>query len=334
MGATMGFNTLVNECDSLIDLLKKYQTLCSEVDLRTTDISERIKFVKSQEGPFTNKVSERFNKIWEYVSPFIGTEQFEKTSEFMDRKLKRYFYVGESYNKRVYDKPLGYNGDYLTIYHLFLKYTGQSTYEILINQYSRNIPVALGYYYRIDFLMEEFKKYTNKNVLSVGSGPVIELQRYAQFPEFENINFSLLDMEARALDFVKATLGRRFQNIRYFEFSAFSFIRALSKNKLKLDNQDLIYSCGLFDYLEDKVGKLIINGLYDKLNKGGKLFITNISSDVTEKAYFQILGKWNLILRDEAGLLSLAEQCLKKNNFRIYRDKYSNSCVFLEIDKV
>jgi len=330
----MDLKVLINECDLLANLLIKYQALCSEIDLGTSDISERINFVKTQEKTFTNEVSKHFKTIWEYSSPLIGTDRYEEAANIIDSKLRHHICVGENYNRRVYDKPFGYNGDYLMISLLFLKYSGRSTYEILMNQYSRNIPVALGYFYRIDYLVKEFNKYTGKRVLSVGSGPVIELQRYSQFPEFNSIHFSLLDMEKRAVDYVKQTLGSRFKNFQYYNCSAYSFIRSINKKKIKLENQDFIYSCGLFDYLEDKVGRIIINGLYSKLNRGGKLLITNISNDVTEKAFFQILGKWDLILRDEDGMLSIAKDCITNNNYRLYRDEYSKSCIFLEIDKV
>ena len=322
-------------CDALISYLQYIQTDCTGIDLSTTDISERIDFVKSKEQSITKDVNKHFSEIWNVIEPHIQSEKISKIYELVDKKLKKYFHVGNSYNQRVYDKPLGYDGDYLTIYHLFLLYTGIGTYEILINQYSRNIPMALGHKYRIDFLLNTFDSLKKKDskVLSIGCGPGIELLKFSMQPHFDSIEFTMVDMDNAALDFIKDKVQKSCNNIKYIHITALSLIKNLRKKSLNINHQDLIYCCGLFDYLEDRAAKQIINGLYEYLNKNGKLIITNISKDVTERAYYEVLGKWKLILRDEKDLLSLIDDGINQDQIKFFRDEYYNTNIFIELTK-
>jgi len=331
----MNIETQVEKrCDDLISYLENIKKDCSEIDLLTTDISKRIDFVKSKEQSTTKDINKHFSEIWNFIEPHIYSKNRSKIYELVDGKLKKYFHVGNSYNQRVYDKPLGYDGDYLTIYHLFLSYTGIDTYEILINQYSRNIPMALGHKYRITFLLNTFDNLKkNSSVLSIGCGPGIELLKYSLQAHSNNINFTMVDMDNAALDFIKEKVQKTYNNVRYIHITALSLIKNLRKKSLDIKPQDLIYCCGLFDYLEDKAAKQIINGLYQYLNKNGKLIITNISKDVTERAYYEVLGKWKLILRDEKDLLSLIGDSINQDQIKFFRDEYYNTNIFVELAK-
>ena len=80
------------------------------------------------------------------------------------------------------------------------------------------------------------------------------------------------------------------------------------KNALRFQTSgkfELIWSSGLFDYLNDKTAKLLVRRLFTMLSEGGTLVIGNFSAVNPSRAYMEIIGQWFLIHRDAENLRSL-----------------------------
>ncbi len=64
---------------------------------------------------------------------------------------------------------------------------------------------------------------------------------------------------------------------------------------------DLIYSVGLFDYLDERVAARLVGVLVDKLAPGGRVLIGNFR-DTPELAWGHVFQDWRLVCRETADL--------------------------------
>lgn len=192
---------------------------------------------------------------------------------------------------RVYDRPLGYNGDYLTIYQYCVDYMGETIFEILVNQYSRNISSAKAHKNRFPYLKNKLSEYKGKKIISLGCGPAVELLQYSEEqPEvFKTLDITLLDMEQQALDFVKDRLSGE-ASVNYLLYPIRNLLRDSLLVRLALEKYVFIYCFGLFDYLTDDVMRALVPALSECLNESGKLIMTNVHEDVSERGYFEFFA--------------------------------------------
>lgn len=93
------------------------------------------------------------------------------------------------------------------------------------------------------------------------------------------------------------------------------------------DGFDLIYAAGLYDYLEDRVARLLTAKLFDRLAPGGRLLIGNFTPASPSTGYMESFMDWHLIYRDEAAVSALAERVRRSDiaSQRVYSG--ANRCI-------
>jgi len=69
---------------------------------------------------------------------------------------------------------------------------------------------------------------------------------------------------------------------------------------------DLVYSTGLYDYLDARLGVRLTARLFDRLRPGGRLLVANLLRGGREVAYTESFMDWHIIYRDEDELRELA----------------------------
>jgi extracellular factor (EF) 3-hydroxypalmitic acid methyl ester biosynthesis protein len=94
---------------------------------------------------------------------------------------------------------------------------------------------------------------------------------------------------------------------------------------------DFIYSMGLFDYLNSRVAKAVLNRLYQLLKPGGKLVVGNFNVSNPSRYYMEYWGDWFLIHRTEEEFRSLFPDRSSATTRLIYDE--TGSQMFLNIRK-
>jgi SAM-dependent methyltransferase len=69
----------------------------------------------------------------------------------------------------------------------------------------------------------------------------------------------------------------------------------------------IIWSAGLFDYLNDKLFVLLLRRLWRTLEPGGELVLGNFCPSNPTRAYMELVGEWILTHRSHEDLLRLAD---------------------------
>jgi chemotaxis methyl-accepting protein methylase len=105
----------------------------------------------------------------------------------------------------------------------------------------------------------------------------------------------------RALDYAKRLLNN-IENVNFFQKNA---IRLALKKDITNEipyKYDLIYSTGLFDYLDKKIAIRLINNFKVLLNEDGIIIISNARDKYSNSSsiWMEWIGNWYLIYRTEA----------------------------------
>jgi extracellular factor (EF) 3-hydroxypalmitic acid methyl ester biosynthesis protein len=82
-------------------------------------------------------------------------------------------------------------------------------------------------------------------------------------------------------------------------------VKQLLRNDIKLGSFDLIYSAGLYDYLDDRVAKALTRKLISMLRPGGELRIANLTTELPDIPYMEAMMDWWLTYRSADDLQAL-----------------------------
>ena len=84
-------------------------------------------------------------------------------------------------------------------------------------------------------------------------------------------------------------------------------IREMLSGRLNCGKFDLIYSTGLYDYLNAKTAKKLTGHLFSMLQPGGKLVIANFLPTIEDIGFMEACMDWFLVYRDRFEMMGLTE---------------------------
>ena len=220
--------------------------------------------------------------------------------------------------RRAFEKPLGYAGDYEMMNMLYRDHAeGASLFARALNVYGAQEPAARANINRLEYLGRKISTMVAERegrlrIASIGCGPAGEIsQLLKKRPELgERLEVALIDQERRAIAFCERTLGPvAAQTGAKVQFIEESVRRLLTARELSrtLGPRELIYSAGLFDYLNSRSVAALLNALYEALVPGGNLFVGNVAAHNPTRYFMEYCLDWFLIHRTPDELLGFAE---------------------------
>lgn len=238
--------------------------------------------------------------------------------------------------RRSFSKPRGYAGDAVLLDMIYDhpsadygRLTGVGK-EVL--RYNVNSPASKAVRNRrqyiaklIDAVAESKKRPT---ILSVACGHLREAELSEALKRGAICEFLALDQDLKSLRIVKETYARL--GVRTIRGSVTDIIR----KQVACAQCDLIYSSGLFDYLNLKVARTLTRRLFDLLTDDGILLVTNFLPAISAVGYMESYMAWQLIYRDEVETLKLVHGIPRERIERIevFVEKEEN-IVFLKVHK-
>jgi extracellular factor (EF) 3-hydroxypalmitic acid methyl ester biosynthesis protein len=208
-------------------------------------------------------------------------------------------------------RPHGYPGDFALMNMIYDAVpTGETLYQRLFHYWNtRHSAEGNAVRNRIAYIQEKIRSMAASGraikVLSVASGPAIEIQRLVLEPhgvDLSRLEIHLLDQDSKALDHSKekilANLGAVRPRLEWINAN----MRDVIKEGLPSAPYDLIYSVGLFDYFPDEVVKKAGSRLYSMLREQGRLVIGNFRSGHPMQLYMQMVMDWPIYDRNEHAL--------------------------------
>lgn len=137
-------------------------------------------------------------------------------------------------------------------------------------------------------------------VLNIGSGPARDLWEWFSSGPPRGIFFDCVEMDAQAIQYASNLCRPFLQHIEFYHENALRYVPSRG--------YDLVWSAGLFDYVNDKVFVRLLKALVPVIKPGGQLIVGNFSEFNPSRDYMEIFGDWHLVHRSRDHLLSLAAQ--------------------------
>ncbi len=231
----------------------------------------------------------------------IEVEDIEAFRKTMQPILNPGTIIGFSFTK-----PFGYNGDFFIIEKIYQHYISSDPKYRKWDVFFHTFPAAIAVVNRKKLaigIMKELHEKSNGNqsdVLILGSGPATEVNEFLKEYPLSPLQFDLLDLDKRAIDYAKIKNRNFLAKMDFFNCNIIRFTPAKTYN--------LIWSAGLFDYFKDKHFVYLLKKYYEYLNPGGEMIIGNFGTANPSRKIMEILGDWFLVHRSIDELKSFALQ--------------------------
>jgi hypothetical protein len=267
---------------------------------------------------------EKFNSpSVETIGEFMSTleqsrieAKFDEWCEFTKKspllRKWRYFLAQDPYTRWGLVKPRGYAGDATLMDFAYGHPTIQEEVDNsgglaqAIYRHTSGAPQSASARLRIDLIAEEINKAAMAGpvtLVSYASGHARELERLPSQTK-ANVNvFIAIDADANSL----REASRSAANMPFI---------AQRRNVIKQDMSDLakgdlVYSLGLFDYLNDEHAVMVCKKMLEQTKPGGTLLLANLAPTAGNLAYCEAIMDWWMITRDDSQLATLAKHALK-----------------------
>jgi calcineurin-like phosphoesterase family protein len=283
-------------------------------DKNNSSSEKQLNFILENRDDFFSVLSQHFNESSK-ISEGFTLKEYLNHQHFYQKALGSFILEAEI-NKYIYQKPLGYSGDYVTMNYIYNYqenyFLGRSTFEKLINNFTCSIPISKSNIKRKDYLKlmikDTLKEKKQPKITSIGCGPAREIVELIKENQMVNMpTFFCLDFEQKALNFISDQL--RFLNNKEIniKLEKINILQILKDSLLfeKIKNQDLIYVFGVYDYFKETIAKRLTGILINLLNESGKLIVCNADDENKSlTSYYEMLGGWYLIYRKKSKILN------------------------------
>jgi len=281
---------------------------------RAQEIEEYLSKKPNEWGRFQNEFNSEVNSIFRDIMNF-EKENITSGRENKVYKLKRIFIkrIKDSFDRGDYSKwsvrkPFGYAGDFKIIEDIYQNNPLTTGFDRLFDNYFMMSAISIAVRNRkddfkrfiINFIKE--KQDYQLNIMSLASGPCREIKEILMLDDVdcENVTFDCYDSDERSLNFAASVL-KGHSNINFIKENAIRIAFRKDIGSLIAKKYDLIYSTGLFDYLEERIATKLITNLKKLLNPGGVLIISDVRDRYSNPSLhcMEWVSEWELVYRNE-----------------------------------
>lgn len=249
---------------------------------------------------------------------------------------------------RIFSKPLGYAGDYEMMNMIWRDgFEGESFFAKVLNRYIINQAPGVSVRARVDYmtqvLIQEAARasstYGDARICSVGCGPAREVRNCLAHPASKHARFVLLDFNDETLKHTRSKIEElsnrsgRVTSVEYVKKSAHSLMKEVNPMaNPDVEGYDLVYSSGLYDYLNDRMCVALNTHLYGLLRPGGVLVVTNFTPVNPIQNVMEFMFEWFLIHRDSRQMEDISPTQTEQEDCRVLIDP-TGCNAFLEARK-
>jgi CRP-like cAMP-binding protein/SAM-dependent methyltransferase len=209
--------------------------------------------------------------------------------------------------ERFYSKPRGYAGDYLSIHNIYQNQArGIGRMGPIVDRMFLETPPSRAVRNRRTLLAGEIvrsvqaRNGAGTRVMCLASGPATEIfDAFEQLPDPAKLKATLLDIDLQALAFVDDLRTRRRLTQQVALVNENLIALFLGRTRVNVEPQDLIYSIGLIDYLNDRLVGKLLQFAHANLAPGGRVLLGNFHPKNPAKEFMDYVLEWNLIHRKE-----------------------------------
>jgi SAM-dependent methyltransferase len=241
----------------------------------------------------------------------------------------------DPFTHRAFSKPRGYAGDAVMMDFIYGREEFWTPPEAppvgrRVFDYTTAAPASEGVRARrawvarrIDALAERKEK---PHVLAIAAGHLREANLSAAIRRNRLGRLVALDADGESLQEVEGRYGRFGVETVPAQF------RRLLSNRCELGQFDLVYSTGLFDYLDQRIGRRLVSTMFQMLRPGGRLIVANFLPGIHDIGYMEAYMDWMLIYRDRRQMIELTMDIPEEEIARVQLLSEENrNIIFLEV---
>jgi extracellular factor (EF) 3-hydroxypalmitic acid methyl ester biosynthesis protein len=243
----------------------------------------------------------------------------------------------DPFTHRAFSKPRGYAGDAVLLDYIYGREEGwppPETTELgqAIFEFTTRSAACEGVRSRRGFIAGLLDRLVEEvhcpHVLSIGAGHLREAALSAAVKRRKFGRFLALDSDATSLEEVERSYGR------FGVERAAASIRQLLMQKINPGLFDLVYSTGLFDYLQQPFAQRLALLMFRMLRPGGRLVVANFLPGIPDLGYMESYMAWMLIYRTRLEMMSISAEIPQEliRDIRIFAEENQN-IIFLQITK-
>ena len=243
----------------------------------------------------------------------------------------------DPFTNRAFNKPRGYAGDAVMMDYIYGQEEGWQppTTSLLgqgIFQYTTGAAASAGVRARREFIAEKLDEVARNilqpDVLAVAAGHLREASMSSAVRRHKFNTFIALDADAESLREVERSFSR------FGVQCELADIRKMLRGRMDFGSFDLIYSTGLYDYLNQKTAQRLSCNLFSMLKPGGKLVIANFLPSIHDIGYMEACMDWFLVYRNRMDMMGLTELIPQIDMHDIHVSVEENqNIVFLEVTR-
>jgi extracellular factor (EF) 3-hydroxypalmitic acid methyl ester biosynthesis protein len=312
------FKSWIADLSAYLDGIKTFLDQ-EEAQLARLDLWSREQARATYTTEVAPLVVERLNQARAELGGYVGDlseDEHDPYRRLYRRHVLPYF-LCSPFMRRAFEKPLGYAGDYEMMNMLYRDHAeGDSIFARVLNMYVTQEPAARANINRLELLGTKIRVAVQRRggqrarIASIGCGPAREIsQLLEQSPQIgPMLDVALVDQEPQAIEFGERTLAPLAAKVgARVVFLRESVRRLLTAKTLSksLGERDLVYSAGLFDYLNHRSFVALLGALYDSVLPGGELTIGNVASNNPTRWWMEYALDWYLLHRSPDELLEL-----------------------------
>lgn len=200
--------------------------------------------------------------------------------------------------RRSYEKPRGYAGDAVLLDYIYRErpLDGVSPVGCAVNEYAVGRAAACAVRHRRDLIAFRIDRMADRRdpapvrVLSVACGHLREAELSSAVRSGALGELVALDADGESLAEVRR---RGLPGVVTVECS----IGRLLAGGARFGQFDLVYSAGLYDYLEQPLAARLTARLFEMLRPGGELLLSNFLPTVRDAGFMESFMGWELLLR-------------------------------------
>ena len=295
-------NPSVKRAQTAIDLFKKTMVELDKEALKNGSIAEeRYQQFRSQSHELMTVSHEILGS-----GSALDDVMKQQISIRLQNEILPYVLATET-AERFYSKPRGYAGDFLAIHNIYRNEpAGTGRLGPIVDRMFLETPPSVAVRNRRKLFTEEIirsvesRKEECANILCMASGPATEVfDAFAGLPDKSRLKATLMDIDLHALAFVDEARSRHKLGTAITLVNENLIALFLGRGKTRVEPQDLIYSIGLIDYLNDRLVGKLLQYVYSNLAPGGRVILGNFHPRNPAKEFMDSVLEWNLIHRDE-----------------------------------
>jgi extracellular factor (EF) 3-hydroxypalmitic acid methyl ester biosynthesis protein len=256
--------------------------------------------------------------------------------EFSTRQVHR-FLMQAPWLHRARHKPFGYPGDYEVMNFVYERdFEGPTLFARAIGHGFLQTPAALAVRYRKDLMKRQLRAVLASRAggsrpvrfLSIAAGPARELQEL--LTELDDLpaplEIVLFDQDKGAL----AHAYRRLMPLAEARFPGRARVVYLNESIKRLLRDihlfepfgafDAVYSCGLFDYLQEATAVRLARNLCAAALPGGQVFIANMV-DHPSRWFMEHHLEWDLLYRTREQLAAIGQRAAPDARIRLLEEE-------------